>query len=141
MSFLQELLSNPTTALWVAMICPLAARFLVAWTVWLRVRGLPPASVNLEPQRKASHYPSPNDPVLAAAILSGGVVVAWFIATAVGWVLSGTNVPTWIWSSIFVMAAIGSLAYALNRIRADDRVQKRGLAERLATESATRRRG
>ncbi len=135
MTFLSSLLGNPTTALWAALACPFAARFFVAWSVWLRVRGLPPGGANVHPRRTRSDYPSPNDPVFAAAIFGGAVVASAVIASAVGSLVSATLAPSWLWPSIFVGSAVGSSIYAWRRLRADDRRDRILLSNRMAAES------
>ena len=132
-----ELLANPTTALWAALVVPLVARFFVAWTVWLRIRGLS-GGANLQPQRTRSDYPRPNDPVPAAAVLLLGAIAFAVVASGLGRVVSNTDIPWWAWPVIFGVSAVGSVVYAFRRVREDDRRQRRFLAERLTAETASR---
>jgi apolipoprotein N-acyltransferase len=96
-------------------------RLFVAWTVWLRVRGLAPGVGSLHPGRTTSDYPSPNDPVSAAAVLVGWAFASALIASAFGWLVSATEAPSTLWPAIFIASAFGSVVYALRRVHADDR--------------------
>jgi hypothetical protein len=132
------ILANPVTALVAAAVCILSFRFLVAWSVWQRIRGWGPSGANLHPKRVRSDYPRPNDPVLEGVILLFGWIAFWFVVTIGGPPAPDPAVPSWVGPSIFFGAAIVSAIYAFRRIREDDRRQRRVLGERLASESDQR---
>lgn len=118
---------DPTAALLGAITAPFGARFLVAWSVELRLRGIV-YGANLEPRRRRSDYPSPNDPIRTVLVLLLVSAVGWPIAISVSTLFSpGIVVPT------FFVSAILSIGYALLRIRADDRRTRDVLAARLAS--------
>ena len=129
------ILANPVTALMAAALCVLGMRFLVAWSVFLRIRGLAPYGANLHPRRVRSDYPRPNDPVLEGVILVVGAIGFWVVATVIGPLEPDDAVPSWVGRSIFFGAAIVSVIYAVRRLREDDRRQRRVLGDRLASES------
>jgi hypothetical protein len=132
------ILANPVTALMAAALCVLSIRFLVAWSVTLRIRGLAPYGANLHPRRVRSDYSRPNDPVVEGVILLIGWIVFWLVVTVVGPPDGEPSVSSWVGRSIFFGVAIVSVIYAFRRIRDDDRRQRRALADRLATESDQR---
>jgi hypothetical protein len=117
---------DTTAALLGAIAAPFGARFLVAWSVELRLRGIV-YGANLEPRRRRSDYPSPNDPVRAVLVLLLVSAAGWPIAISVSRLFSLGIVPT------FFVSAIASMGYALLRIRADDRRTRDVLAARLAS--------
>jgi hypothetical protein len=124
-------------SLWAAMMCPFLARLLVAWTVWLRIRGWA-GGANIEPKRQRGDYPKPNDPVSEGVVLVVAAVVSSLAATVLGPLMLDRGVPSWVWTSLYAGGAIGSLTYAFRRVRADDRRQRRRLAERLTSNAASR---
>jgi len=124
-------------SLWAAMMCPFLARLLVAWTVWLRIRGWA-GGANIEPKRQRGDYPKPNDPVSEGVVLVVAAVVSSLAATVLGPLMLDRGVPSWVWTSLYAGVAIGSLTYAFRRVRADDRRQRRRLAERLTSNAASR---
>ena len=132
------ILANPVTALVAAAVCVLCSRFLVAWSVWQRIRGWGPSGANLHPKRVRSDYPRPNDPVLEGLILLSGWILLWLVVTAIGLPSRDQAVSSWVGQGIFVGTVIVSVVYAFRRIREDDRRQRRVLGARLASESDER---
>jgi hypothetical protein len=118
---------DPTSALLGAIAAPFAARYLVAWTVELRLRGIL-YGANLEPRRRRTDYAPPNDPIRTVIVFLLVCGVGWPIATIVATPFS----PATLIAAFFV-SAIVSIGYALLRIRADDRRTRQVLAGRLAS--------
>lgn len=125
-------------SLWAALMCPFLARFLVAWTVWLRVRGWA-GGANIEPKRQRADYPKPNDPVSEGVVLVGAAVASGLVTTVLGPLMIDGGFPSWVWTCLYAVTAVGSLTYAFRRVRADDRRQRRRLAERLTSDSTSHR--
>jgi ABC-type Co2+ transport system permease subunit len=121
---------DATTALWAAIAAPFMARWAVAWTVWLRLRGLPPASANVEPRRQRSDYPAPNNARAAALVTVVAIVLAWPVA-----LLFSVVTPAAVAFGIWVVSTIASIAYLIRRILLDDRRTRELLADRLVRES------
>ena len=131
MNFLLDLITTPATALWAALAFPFAARYFVAWTVLLRIRGYPPGAANIQPRRAKSDYPSPNDVVSAAVIFGVAIVAAWLLAAVSNSILSLPAGPFWLWPALFLGSALGSMLWVIRRVHADDQRQKILLVERL----------
>ena|SRR5258708_6074360 len=113
-------------ALLSAIAAPFGARFLVAWTVELRLRGIL-YGANLEPRRQRSDYPPPNDPIRA--------VLVFLLVSAIGWpfaMILATLLPPVLGEAVFLTSVIVWVGYALLRIRADDRRTLELLSARLA---------
>jgi hypothetical protein len=119
---------DPVGALLSAIAAPFGARFLVAWTVELRLRGIL-YGANLEPRRERSDYPPPNDPVRA--------VLVFLLVSAIGWpfaMILATLLPPVLVEAVFLTSVIVWVGYALLRIRADDRRTLELLSARLASQ-------
>ena len=138
------ILANPVTALMAAVLCVLGARFFVAWSVFGRIKGLPPSGANRQPRRVRSDYPSPNDPVREGAILATAAILVipaiglWLFVSTLGPPQQGDAAPSLVGPSIFFGSATVSVIYAVRRLHEDDRRQRRILGERLAAESNER---
>ena len=127
-----DLLSQPGTAVAASLICPFAVRFYVAWTVFQRVRGWPPATTNLPPRRIRSDYPRPNDPLVEGLVFAGAVVVSGLVVVLFSLLDPNETLRSWVWSGLFFGSALVSVTWAFRRIRADDRRARQRLAERMA---------
>jgi hypothetical protein len=117
---------DPVGALLSAIAAPFGARFLVAWTVELRLRGIL-YGANLEPRRQRSDYPPPNDPIRA--------VLVFLLVSAIGWPIAtilATRLPPAAVVVVFLVSVLVWVGYALLRIRADDRRTMELLSARLA---------
>ena len=128
-----DLLSHPGTAVAASLICLFAVRFYVAWTVWQRVRGWPPATANLPPLRTRSDYPRPNDPLVEGLVFAGAVVVSGLVVVAFSLLDPNETLRSWVWSILFIGSALVSVTWAFRRIHADDRRTRQRLAQRMAT--------
>jgi len=119
---------DPVGALLSAIAAPFGARFLVAWTVELRLRGIL-YGANLEPRRQRSDYPPPNDPIRAVLVFLLVSAIGWPIATILAMLL-----PAVVVAAVFLASVIVWVGYALLRIRADDRRTLELLSARLASQ-------
>jgi hypothetical protein len=117
---------DPVGALLSAIAAPFGARFLVAWTVELRLRGIL-YGANLEPRRQRSDYARPNDPIRALLVFLLVSAIGWPIATNLA-----TRLPSAAVDVVFLVSVIVWVGYALQRIRADDRRTLELLSARLA---------
>jgi hypothetical protein len=125
-----QLLIDSTTALWAALATPFMARYAVAWTVALRVRGWPPTAANLAPRRQRSDYPAPNDPLRAVAVALAAVILAWPVALILTNIVPGV-VAVAAWANPLAV----SLIYVFCRMFQDDRRTRDLLVKRLMAES------
>ena len=121
---------DSTAALLGAIAAPFGARYLVAWTVELRLRGIL-YGANLEPRRRRSDYPPPNEPIRTVLVFLLVSAVGWPIATIVATLFAPATL-----AAAFFVSAIVSIGYALLRIRADDRRTREVLAARLASRTS-----
>jgi hypothetical protein len=126
---------DPAAALAGAIAAPFAARLLVAWSVEMRLRGFI-YGANLEPRRRRSDYPTPNDPIRS--------LVVYLLASAIGWAfatLVSTQFKAPALIATFAVSAAISFEFALLRIRADDRRMRDVLAARLGNRALIRAAG
>src|SRR5258705_13959130 len=98
---------DPTVALVGAIAAPFGARWWVAWTVELRLRGIL-YGANLEPRRRRSDYPPPNDPIRSVLIFLLVSAVSWPVATIVAKLFSPESLV-----AAFFASAIVSSGWAL----------------------------
>jgi len=125
---------DSTVFLTAAIAVPFAARYLVAWEVEVRVRGL--ITANIEPKRQRSDYPPPNEPIRAGLMFVAVLAIAWSLATALDAALSSRIDLRTIAPLLFGLSAFVSLTWAFRRVRADDRRTKALVVERLARYSS-----
>jgi hypothetical protein len=117
---------DPVGAVLSAIVAPFGARFLVAWTIELRLRGIL-YGANLEPRRQRSDYAPPNDPIRALLIFLLVSGIGWPVATVLATLLPAAAVDV-----VFLVSVGVWVGYALLRIRADDRRTLELLSARLA---------
>jgi hypothetical protein len=124
MAFLKSIVNDPIAMLWVALWLPFAARFFVAWSVWIRVRGLWPSRV-LSRHLDRSAYRSPNDPIAGGIVLLVAIVVAFPVSILVVPLLGFASAERWFPLSCFVLSLALSLVYVFRRLREDDGLSRR----------------